>query len=134
MEKHAGRIRYQSTKTVKSKTSMATSKAMYWVPRIASVGFVLFLSLFALDVFDGYSGWSAIVALMIHMLPSFVLAVLIGIAWRYELVGAITFISFAVGYIWMVGLDRPWSWYTAISGPAAIVGILFFMSWMQKKK
>jgi len=37
-------------------------------------------------------------------------------------------------YVLMVGFGRPWSWYAGISGPAALVGILFLISWWQKRK
>ncbi len=112
---------------------LITRRIIHWLPRILGVGFILFLSLFALDVFGEYSGWNVIPALLIHLLPSFVLLGIIIIAWKHDLVGAVVFLAFAVFYIWMAGLGRPWSWYAGISGPAAFVGILFLMSWFQKR-
>lgn len=109
------------------------NKLFYWLPRILSIGFVLFLSLFSLDVFLEYSGLDAIVPFLMHLIPSFVLLVVVIISWKYDLVGAIFFMGFAVYYIFMVGVNRPWSWYVSISGPAAIVAVLFFISWLQKK-
>jgi len=109
-------------------------KIIYWLPRILSIGFVLFISLFALDVFSEHSGWSVIPALFMHLLPSFVLLGIIIVVWKHDLMGAAIFLILAVFYIWMVGFDRPWSWYAFISGPAAIVGILYFISWFQKRK
>ena len=114
-------------------TMPITRKIIHWLPRILGVGFVVFLSLFALDVFGEYSGWETILAFFIHLLPSFVLLGVVIIAWKHDLVGAVVFLAFAVFYIWMAGLDRPWSWYAGISGPAALVGILFLMSWFQKR-
>ena len=110
------------------------NKIVYWFPRILSIAFVLFLSLFALDVFGEYSGWQTILAFLIHLLPSFILLAVILVAWRYDLVGAVAFLGFAVFYIFMVGFNRPWSWYVGISCPAAIVGILFFLSCLASKK
>jgi uncharacterized membrane protein len=110
-----------------------TKKIIYWLPRILSLAFVLFLSLFALDVFGEYSGWAAIPALLIHLLPMFILLAFVIAAWKYDLVGLIVFPVFALGYVLLVGLDRHWSWYAAISGPAIIVGFLFFLSWAQKR-
>ena len=106
---------------------------LYWLPRLLSVAFVLFLSLFALDVFDGNTGWNLVAALFMHLLPSLILLVVIMIAWKYDLVGAAVFLIFAGWYVWTVGFDRHWSWYASISGPAALVGILFLISWWQKK-
>lgn len=109
-------------------------KTIKWLPRVMSIAFVLFMSIFALDVFDQASGWSVVLALFMHLLPSLVLFVCIGFAWRYELVGAVSFFVFAAGYIGIVGFDRPWGWYATIAGPATIVGVLFFISWTQKKR
>ena len=106
---------------------------IYWAPRILSFFYVLFLSLFALDVFSEYSGWAVIVPLLIHLIPSFILLLVIALAWKYELIGTLVFLGLALFYIYAVGLHRPWSWYASISGPAAIIGGLFFLSWKQRK-
>lgn len=109
-------------------------KIIYWLPRILSLGFVLFLSLFALDMFGEYSGWELVLGLFIHLIPCFVLLGVIAVAWKFDLVGAVVFIGAAIAYVFLVGFDRPWSWYVGISGPAALVGILFLLSWRQKRK
>ena len=109
-------------------------KIFYWLPRILSIAFVLFLSLFALDVFNEYSGWSIALPLLIHLIPSFVLAGALAIAWKHEWVGAFIFLGFAVFYIWMVGFDRHWSWYAGIAFPSATVGVLYLVSWSQRKR
>ena len=113
---------------------MDKRKIIYWLPRILSIAFVLFLSLFSLDVVGEYSGWEMVVAFLMHLLPSIFLLVVTAIAWKYDLVGAIVFLGFAIFYISAVGLDRHWSWYAAISGPTAIVGILFLANWLQDRK
>lgn len=110
------------------------SRIVYWLPRILSIAFVLFISLFALDVFGEYSGWDLVVALLMHLLPSLVLLVVMLIAWKYDWVGALVFAGFALWYVIIVGFDRPWSWYAGISGPALLVGVLYFLSWLQKRK
>jgi len=109
-------------------------KIIHWLPRILSIAFILFLSLFALDVFGEYTGWELVLALFMHLLPSFVLLGIVIISWKYDLVGAVVFLVFAVLYIKEAGLDRPWTWYAFISGPAFLTAILFFVSWLQKKK
>jgi len=111
-----------------------TKKIIYWLPRILGLLFVLFLSLFALDVFDAVQGWAVVPALLMHLWPALVLLALLVVGWKYELVGAATFLFFAAYYVWLVGFDRHWSWYATISLPALVVGILFFVNWLQKKK
>lgn len=109
------------------------NKSNYWAPRILSLLFVLFLSLFSLDVFGEYTGLTVILPLLIHLIPSFILLAGVIFAWKHDLVGAIIFIGFALIYILMVGFNRPWSWYAGISGPTAIVGFLYFLNWKRKK-
>jgi uncharacterized membrane protein len=110
------------------------NKFLHWAPRILSLLFIMFISIFALDVFDEYQGLSALLPLFMHLLPSLILLAVVIIAWRYDLVGAISFLAAAITYIWSVGLDRPWSWYLSISGPAIVVAILFLLSWFQKRR
>lgn len=104
-------------------------KTIYWLPRILSIAFVLFLSVFSFDVFSEYSGWSAVLPLLVHLIPSIVLLIVAAIAWRYAWVGAVIFLGFAIFYVFAAGFDRPWSWYAGISGPSALVGILYLLSW-----
>lgn len=113
---------------------MNKRKLVYWLPRVLSIFFVLFLSLFALDVFGEYSGWELALALFIHLIPSIALLGVVAVSWKHDLVGAIIFFAFAVFYIQAAGLGRPWTWYAFISGPAFIVAILFFISWIFKKR
>jgi len=110
-----------------------TEKIFFWAPRVLSIGFVLFLSLFALDVFSEYTGFGVLLPLLIHLIPSLILLVAVAIAWRYDLFGAIIFIGFALWYVWSAGFGRPWSWYAGIAAPAFIVGVLYVISWFQKK-
>lgn len=110
------------------------NKIIFWFPRVLSITFVLFLSMFALDVFSEYSGWQIILPLFMHLLPSIILLLVIIIAWKYELVGAVVFLLGAILYVWEAGLGRPWTWYAFISGPALIVAIFYFLSWLQKRK
>jgi glucose dehydrogenase len=112
----------------------ATEKVFYWLPRILSIGFAIFLSLFALDVFSGPFEPMMLVGFAVHILPSLVLLGAILLAWKYDLVGVVMFFGFAVFYVWSAGLDRPWSWYASIALPSAVVGILFLVSWLQKRR
>jgi hypothetical protein len=107
---------------------------MHWLPRLLGIAFALFVAVFSLDVFDEYSGWDVVVPLVIHLLPSVVLAAVVAVAWRYEWVGAIAFIGSAIAYLAVVGFDQPWSWYVAIPTPAVAVGLLFLSSWFQQRK
>lgn len=112
---------------------MKNKKIIYWLPRVLSLAFVVFLSLFSFDVFEEFKGWQTILAFLIHMLPALILLAVAIIAWKHELVGTVVFIAAAIFYVAAVGFSRPWSWYAFVSGPAALVGILYFLSWFQKR-
>ncbi|MFA5050606.1 MAG: hypothetical protein WC499_00610 [Patescibacteria group bacterium] len=96
------------------------NKIIYWLPRILSIGFVVFLSLFSLDVFSEYSGWRVILPLFMHLLPSFALLILIIVAWKHERLGG--FIFLIIGLLMLI-LSRFES--MIISIPAIILGALF---------
>jgi len=108
-------------------------RIIYWLPRILSILFILFLSLFSFDVFSEYNGWDIVLPLLMHLIPSFVLLGITLVAWKYDLVGAISFLGSGLFYILLVGLDRHWSWYIGISGPAIIIGMLFAWNWFRVK-
>jgi len=96
------------------------NKIIYWLPRILSIGFVVFLSLFSLDVFSEYRGWNVILPLFMHLLPSFALLILIIVAWKHERLGG--FIFLIIGFLMLI-LSRFES--IIISIPAIILGALF---------
>ena len=60
-------------------TTGSDNKLLHYAPRVIAILGILFLSSFALDVFgEGYSAADLVVALFMHLIPSFVLiAVLI---------------------------------------------------------
>jgi hypothetical protein len=111
----------------------------FWIPRILTILYILFISVFALDVFDKTSGiWNILLALLINLIPSFILIIILIISWKYELVGGIAFILFGLAYVASVlisGLD--WriasSWSMIISIPAIITGIFWIVAWKRKR-
>ncbi|MBU6447978.1 hypothetical protein KGQ24_04040 [Patescibacteria group bacterium] len=110
------------------------NKIIYWLPRIFNIAYVIFLSIFALDVFGQYSGQELLLALFMHLLPALILLALTIIAWKRELFGVILFIVVGVGYILLAGFDKPWSWYAFISGPAFLLAALYFAGWRNKRR
>lgn len=92
---------------------------LYWLPRVLSILFIVFISLFALDVF-GEPRW--FLALITHLIPSFVLIILTAIAWKNERLGGILFI--AAGLLTLIA-----SMFESliIFIPTAIIGILFLI-------
>ncbi len=107
-----------------------TKKMLFWTPRILCILFAMFLSLFALDAFSENSSiWESILGFLIHLLPVYIVLIVLAIAWRWEWVGAVLFIGMAFFYLVSTWGRFHWSAYATISGTAALVGILFLVNW-----
>lgn len=111
----------------------SVQRLLFWTPRALCILFAAFLSLFALDVFgEGYGFWRAILALLIHLVPTYIVVIVLVIAWRWEWVGAVLFTALALFYlVWTRG-KFPWSTYLAMSGPLFLVGVLFLLNWLYR--
>lgn len=117
------------------------NKFIYWTPRILSIIFICFLSLFSLDIFgNGYNFWQTIVGLFMHNIPTMILAIILIISWKREIVGGIVFTLAGIFYVIMtiINANIPWyiaiSWSLTIAGPAFLIGILFIIGWRNKKR
>ena len=115
------------------------SKFVYWTPRILSIIFLLFLAMFSLDVFEpGLTVSQIAFGLFIHNIPVLLLFIILIISWKHEIVGGVAFILAGLLYILTLVMSTKFEWYmlswsVIISGPAFIVGILFFINWFKKK-
>ena len=112
---------------------------LFWAPRVLTILFILYISMFSLDIFDGHYGfWGTIVGLLMHNIPSFVMIVLLIIAWRYEWVGAVGYIGLALLYMIFtssrVDLLMALSWSLMIAGPAILIAVLWGLNWHWKKR
>jgi lysylphosphatidylglycerol synthetase-like protein (DUF2156 family) len=106
-------------------------KALFWTPRALCIAFAIFLSLFALDVFnEGYGIWKTLAALMIHLLPTFIVLAVLALAWRWEWIGAVVFV--AAGALYAKGAWRHPSWILTISGPLFVIAALFLVNWLKR--
>jgi len=116
------------------------NKFIFWTPRILAILFILFLAMFSLDIFEGnYGFWGTIAGLFMHNIPSIILLIVLLISWKHELVGAITFILAGIFYISILAMNPQFEWYmlswsVIIAGPAFLVGILFLIGWLRKRR
>ncbi len=116
---------------------------LHWSPRILGILAILFLSLFALDSFGpGLTLWQQIGAFLIHLIPSFVLLIMLLIAWKWELIGGILFILIGLGFTPVVFIHN-YKMNQSVLGsltviliitiPFIVVGILFVLNHNKKK-
>ncbi|MDD5193152.1 MAG: hypothetical protein PHF67_01055 [Candidatus Nanoarchaeia archaeon] len=116
-------------------------KWLYWSPRILSILFLLFLALFSLDIFDGCNDFfTCLLGLFMHNIPVLILAVLLWISWKRELIGAIVFALAGLLYIAQLLFNSAmdgFQWYylvwsLQIAGPAFVVAFLWYLNWKRK--
>jgi hypothetical protein len=123
------------------KTSL---KILHWLPRIICIMVILFISMFALDVFNpALSIWQQVAGFLIHLIPSFILLALLAVAWKWELIGGILFSVIGLGFtpflfnqnytnnnsIW-ISIGN----VMMITFPIIVVGVLFIISHFSKKR
>ncbi|MEZ4674750.1 MAG: hypothetical protein R2932_10975 [Caldilineaceae bacterium] len=108
-------------------------RLLLWLPRILGFLFALFLSIFALDVFGtGYGIGEMLFALFVHLLPTFALLIALALAWRWEWIGALTFLGFAVWYVAETRGQAQLLTYLLIVGPPLLVGMLYLVDWFYR--
>ena len=109
-------------------------RLLYWIPRVLCIVFILFTSLFALDVFSESKGIGQIILdLLMHLIPTFVLTIVLILTWRREWIGGILFISMGFLYIINMWGQFPLATYILMAGPLIIIGILFFLNWKYRE-
>jgi hypothetical protein len=110
-------------------------RLLFWTPRILCLLFAAFISIFAADVFgQGYGFWQTVLALLMHLIPTWIVLIVLAISWRREWVGGVLFIALGVLYLIMSWGRLHWSAYLCISGPLLLVGTLFFLNWLYRKE
>jgi len=118
-------------------------KFICWAPRILSILFILFLAMFSLDVFsEELNLWQTLLGLFMHNIPSLILTVILIVSWKYEIVGGIGYMLAGMLYIGLIvknslqdGFHGYYiTWSIIITGPAFLVGVLFLLSWINKRK
>ena len=108
---------------------------LFWSPRVLTILFALFLSLFALDVFEeGYGLWETVLALFMHLIPTWIVLIVLALSWRWEWIGAVLFVALALIYAYFaVGRGHP-EWIAIISGPLLLIAGLFLVNWLYRKQ
>jgi len=107
------------------------NKIIYYIPRVLAILFIIFISLFSLDVFEMEAGfWQKIGGFLIHLIPSYILIIATIIAWKKEFIGGVLFIIFSVALaIW----TRVELASILVILPPFIIGILFLVAGRKKQ-
>jgi len=79
--------------------TIVSRRWLFWAPRVICMAFAIFLSMFALDVFgEGHGFWKTLLALLIHLVPVYIVLAVLAMAWRWEWIGAVGFAGLAMWY------------------------------------
>jgi hypothetical protein len=110
---------------------MVAGRALFWAPHALGILFIAFVSLFALDVFQERQGfWQTLLALTMHLIPTFIMIAVLAIAWRWEWVGTLLFAACAAVFAFIVRGD---GWVMAIfAAPCLLTAGLFLINWRNK--
>jgi hypothetical protein len=117
------------------------SKTLFYIPRIITIIFILFISIFALDVFgNGTSFLETAIALFMHLLPTIILTSILVFAWRKSKVLAGMWILFGIWYLVMTiprMLERfefyYLSWFAIFTGSSWVIAYLFLLDAKKNK-
>lgn len=98
------------------------------LPRILAILYIAFISLFALDVFgEGYGLLETILALFMHLIPSFILIVGLIFAWRRPVGGGAIFVALGIIFTLWFRTYRRLDVFLIISLPLLVIGGLFII-------
>jgi hypothetical protein len=110
----------------------------FWTPRILCIISILFISMFALDSFaPGMPLWMQLRDFLIHLIPSYILALILWFAWVKEKWGGLLFIIFGSVTsvpVFLMNYHRTGSVWIGISVilliniPLIMVGVMFMIS------
>lgn len=100
-----------------------------WFPRILAMLFAGFISIFALDSFEGHDSiLQKIGHLFVHLIPTFMVLAVLWLAWHRRIFGGLVFMT--LGMVFTIHF-RTWtetSLFLLFSMPLFIAGVGFIVS------
>jgi len=111
------------------------TRLVYLIPRIAGIIIAIFISLFALDVFEmGGTIWQKISGFIIHAAPALIFGLILFFAWKRPLIGAIVFGLGAVYFLRFILFGQFFEFpnFLIFFCPLAAISLLFYLNWKWK--
>jgi hypothetical protein len=106
-------------------------KAIFWTPRLLTILFAIFISVFALDAFAAGGGFQkTLIAFTIHLIPTAIIVTILILSWKREWIGGVIF--FLLGIVYAVFAFNHPQWILFISGPLFVISVLFFIGWFRR--
>ncbi len=117
--------------------SRSAARLLYWSPRILTIAFGIFISLFALEAFNQFHGfWRLAIAFAIGLVPALIVLAVLAAAWKWEWIGAAIFALLAICYSWGAIHRHFLSWpiFLGIPLPLLVIAGLFLANWIERSK
>ncbi len=116
------------------KTSREKSAIWLRAARILAILFAIFISIFALDVFEeGVPIGQILFSLFMHLIPTFVILIIAWASWKHPLLGSILFTLLGIFYL-VLARGQGLLAYLLIAGPPFLIGFLFLISYLLGKR
>ena len=107
----------------------SAERTLFWTPRVLLILSTLFVSVFALDVFgEGLGVWGTLLALAIHLIPTFALLLVFAVVWKSEPLGGALMAILGVFFFYFF-LRARWTVLLVMSGIPILTGVLFWLHW-----
>ena len=105
---------------------------LFWTPRILTLVFTAFISLFSFDVFEGPGSiWLKLGGFLIHSIPALVMLLGSIYAWRHEWLGALVFMGWGVFYV-MSFRGFILAVYFQLGVLPFSLGLLYLLNWLYR--
>lgn len=106
---------------------------LFWVPRILTILFILFVMMFSFDVFGEKAPWYRImVGFLIHNIPCIIMAIFLWIAWKHPSIGAIFFFLVMIAFAAIVRTFGHIMTLVTFLIPPFLAGLLFLFDYFQQ--
>lgn len=102
---------------------------LLWLPRVLAIAYIIFLGIFAFDAFSADSTvLENILGLIMHLVPSFILMLVLFVAWKNEKLGAVLFAILAVIFTIFFNSYRELVTFAIISLPLFAISSALLLS------
>ncbi len=107
---------------------------LVWTPRVLGILFVLFISLFSLDVLEMEGGfWELMAGFVIHNLPAIVLIIALILAWRREWIGAVGYFAVGLWFLVLTG-SRDRLFVGVFVVIPTLIATFFLLGWIYRRQ
>jgi len=107
--------------------SKTLAEVLLWTPRVLGIIVALFYVIPAAHVWHEPGDRNRVVALLLNLVPSLLVAASVALGWRSRPLGAIAFLVLGVAYLARFWGRFPWFTYAIAAGPLFLVSALFLV-------